>query len=146
MAATMSAALVSGSCVALSNVGDCRAYLLRNQELTQVTRDHSWVAEQVRSGVLDEAAARVHPLRNLVTRAINGANRLDVDVVELGFLDGNLLLLCSDGLHGPVSDDNIKSTLLASGTPTEQSKKLVELANANGGPDNITALIIRATP
>ena len=125
---------MSGSSVALANVGDCRAYLLRNKEFTQVTRDHSWVAEQVRSGVLDAEAARVHPLRNLVTRAINGANRLDVDVVELGFLDGDLLLLCSDGLHGPVSDDDIRSALLATGTPTEQSRTLVQLANANGGP------------
>ena len=139
----MAGVLVDQSSAVLANVGDCRVYLLRDEKLVQLTRDHSWVADAVRAGDLDAEEARVHPLRNLVTRAIAGEDHLEVDIVPIALLDGDLLLLCSDGLHGPVTDEEIRSTLLAAEEPSEACTALVKAANAHGGPDNVTAVIVR---
>lgn len=147
MAATMSAALVNGSRVVIANVGDCRAYLLRDERLFQITRDHSWVAEQVRSGLLDAESARGHPLRNVVTRAIAGEHHLDIDLMEFDHSPDDMLLLCSDGLHGPVPDAEIQAVMLDPALDPEQmSEQLIGLANDKGGPDNVTVVIVRIPP
>jgi protein phosphatase len=95
MAATMSALILDDSRASVANVGDCRAYLLRNAVLKQMTMDHSLVAEQVRMGLLDAAAARTHPMRNIVTRAVSGEDPLKIDVVEFDVEPDDTFLLCS---------------------------------------------------
>jgi len=147
MAATLSAALTSPGHVVIANVGDCRVYSFRDGELVQMTRDHSWVAEQVRSGALKPEEARVHPMRNLVTRAVAGEETLDIDIVESDLLAGDVLLLCSDGLHGPVPDATIRACLAESGNDLNAAcERLLQLALAKGGPDNITVLLVQAGP
>src|SRR5690606_20092162 len=93
------------SCVA--HIGDSRVYMFRGDRLTQLTHDHSWVEEQVRAGTLTPAAARQHPWRNVVTRALSGGEDPDIDVVEIEPQPGDRYLLCSDGLFGVVPDAQI---------------------------------------
>jgi protein phosphatase len=141
MATTAVALLVTDEGVAVANVGDSRAYLLRGQELTRLTRDHSWVEEQVRAGVLSEDAARQHPWRNVVTRALSGGADPEVDVEAIPIEAGDRLLLCTDGLSGVVPDDRIRDTL-GSGPLQQVCDRLVTLANDAGGPDNVTVLAL----
>ncbi len=144
MAATMSAALLDPPVAIVANVGDCRAYLLRDDALRQITTDHSWVAEQVRLGLIDKDAARRHPMRNVVTRALAGRDELAIDVVEFDVREGDTLLLCSDGLTGMVSDDSIRQSLLDWRTDLQEgARRLVQAANDGGGKDNITVVIAR---
>lgn len=144
MAATLSAALLDPPLAVIANVGDCRAYLLRGDALKQITTDHSWVAEQVRLGLLDEHAARRHPMRNVVTRALAGHEQLAIDLVEFQIQAGDMLLLCSDGLTGMVADADIHRSLLDwRADPQEAARRLVQAANDAGGKDNITVVIVR---
>lgn len=142
MAATVSAVLIDGPDVVAANVGDCRVYLHRAGRLQQVTRDHSWVAEQIRAGLLDREAAKSHPMRNVVTRVVSGKAHLDIDFVEFRVDAGDALLLCSDGLHGYVSDYEIQECLAGTADPDACCHRLVDLANSRGGPDNVTAVIV----
>lgn len=143
MATTLSAVLVNGSHVVVSNVGDCRAYLLREGSIRQITIDHSWVAEQVRAGLLTADAARAHPWRSMVTRAVSGTTELAIDILEFELQPGDRLLLCSDGLHGQVSDSDMAALVgQHNGDLDAACRALVDAANANGGPDNITAVLI----
>lgn len=143
MAATMSAVLLDNSRAAVANVGDCRTYLLRDGELKQMTTDHSLVAEQVRMGLLDPAAARTHPMRNVVTRALSGDDELDVDVIEFEVKSDDTLLLCSDGLNSMIEDDKIRRCLLETLPDTTKScRMLVQAANEAGGKDNITVCVV----
>jgi protein phosphatase len=144
MATTASALLhgTSGSCVA--HIGDSRIYVLRGGQLQQLTEDHSWVEEQVRAGTLTPSAARQHPWRNVVTRALSGGDDPDVDVVEIDPTPGERYLLCSDGLFGVVPDDTIAELLGDRAARLEDiCGRLIEAANAAGGPDNITAMILQ---
>jgi serine/threonine protein phosphatase PrpC len=143
MATTASGILIRkiNSCVA--HIGDSRVYVLLKGELRQITNDHSWVEEQVRAGVLTPDAARQHPWRNVVTRALSGAEDPDIDVVEITPRAGERYLLCSDGLFGVVGDDEIARLLGATDlTLDEICGRLIDAANAAGGPDNITALVL----
>ena len=143
MATTLSAMLLAGQRVVVSNVGDCRAYLIRNGTMTQITDDHSWVAEQVRAGALTIDAARMHPWRSVVTRALTGFAPLEIDVVELETQPGDLLLLCSDGVHSVVSDEEMLQLLGRQDDDlARRCRALVDQANAHGGPDNATALLV----
>jgi serine/threonine protein phosphatase PrpC len=143
MAATMSAVLIDNSRASVANVGDCRTYLLRDGELTQMTTDHSLVAEQVRLGLLDPHAARTHPMRNIVTRALSGDDELAIDVIEFEVKSDDTLLLCSDGLNSMIEDDAIRQCLL-DGLPdtTKCCHMLVRAANDAGGKDNITVCVV----
>ena len=143
MAATMSAVLLDSSRASVANVGDCRTYLLRDGQLQQMTTDHSLVAEQVRLGLLDAAAARTHPMRNIVTRALSGNDELDIDVVEFDVKPDDTLLLCSDGLNSMLEDETIRRCLLDTLPDTTKScHRLVQAANDAGGKDNITVCIV----
>ena len=145
MATTASALLCGprGACVA--HVGDSRVYVLRADDgLIQITHDHSWVEEQVRAGTLSASAARQHPWRNVVTRALSGGEDPEVDVTEIDPKPGDRYLLCSDGLFAVVSDPQIAAILGDRSLALEQiCQQLVEAANAAGGPDNITALVLQ---
>ena len=143
MATTASALLTGpdGACVA--HVGDSRVYVLHNDRLEQITHDHSWVEEQVRAGAMSATAARQHPWRNVVTRALSGGEDPEVDVTQIRPASNERYLLCSDGLFSVVSDEQIAGLLGATDVPLEQlCQRLIEAANNLGGPDNITALVL----
>ena len=142
MGTTMTVALVEGSIVTIGHVGDSRAYLLRDDQLTQLTQDHSLVAELVRSGRLSPKEAESHPRRSVITRALGTDSDVEVDVFSLRGQDGDLFLLCSDGLTSMVSDEEIASLLVvARGDLDDAGKKLLAAANLAGGEDNITVVL-----
>jgi PPM family protein phosphatase len=144
MATTVVAVLVDGDAANLAHVGDSRVYLVRQGALTQLTSDHSWVNEQLESGILSPDQARSHPLRNVVTRALGGKPELSVDLQEHKAQPGDVLLLCSDGLTTMVPDDDILKVVGdASGDIEAAARALVEEANGRGGEDNITVLLIK---
>jgi protein phosphatase len=141
--ATLAAALFGNGELAVSNVGDCRAYLLRDGYLSQLTRDHSVVAEQLALGLIDSKAARTHPLRHVVTRAVSGRAGMPVDIIEMKTEPGDRLILCSDGIHGVLSDDEISAIVGTTGwTPDEACRAAIQAAIARGGPDNATTVVV----
>src|SRR5215471_20636736 len=143
MATTASAVLTGKKSACLAHVGDSRIYAMRNGSLEQLTHDHSWVEEQVRAGTLTEAAARQHPWRNVVTRALSGGSDPDIDTIEISPQPGERFLLCSDGLSVVVSGEAIQSILGDRTSTLDQiCERLVAAANEGGGPDNVTALVI----
>lgn len=142
MATTAVAALVSGHRAALAHVGDSRAYLQRASELSRLTRDHSWVEEQMHAGMLSAAAARDHPWRNIVTRALSGTDPLDVEVTTVELAEGDRLMLCSDGLTSVLADEEIDSVLRGAAPLDARCEELVRRVNDAGGPDNVTLVAI----
>lgn len=142
MGTTMTAALIDNGRAVIAQVGDSRAYLLRSGRLVQVTQDHSVVATMVRSGSLSESEARIHPQRNVITRALGSDPHVIIDTYEYETLRGDRWLLCSDGLSGPVDDEHLELILNSERDPRLCVEKLVDAANAAGGNDNITAIII----
>ncbi len=143
MATTASAVLFGSRGASVGHVGDSRVYVLREGKLEQITSDHSWVEEQVRAGTMSRTAARQHPWRNVVTRALSGGEDPEVDVTEVTPKPGERYLLCSDGLFGVVADTRIAELL---GEPVALEticQRLVAAANEAGGPDNITTLILQ---
>jgi protein phosphatase len=144
MATTASAILSGARTACVAHVGDSRVYVLRDSTLEQLTRDHSWVEEQVRAGTMSPSAARQHPWRNVVTRALSGGEDPEVDVQDLEPKPGERYLLCSDGLFTAVNDQQIAALLGDRSAPLQEiCQRLVEAANAAGGPDNITALVLQ---
>lgn len=144
MATTACAVIVEGAVASVAHVGDSRVYLLRERALHQLTHDHSWVEEQVRAGVLDADAARQHPWRNVVTRALSGGEDPEADVRDLDLRVADRLLLCSDGLSSVVPHEIIYARLSADAALESICATLIDAANAAGGPDNITALVLEA--
>jgi len=144
MATTVAAVLVDGDTANLGHVGDSRVYLVRDGEITQLTSDHSWVNEQIQSGVISPDQARTHPLRNVVTRALGGKPDLQVDMQQHKARARDILLLCSDGLTTMIPDEDIVRVVReADGDVEKAAQALVASANAKGGEDNITVLLIR---
>ena len=141
MGTTLTAAVVREDRVTLAQVGDSRAYLLRGGVLTQLTEDHSWVAEQVRLGTMTLAEAQISPFRNIITRSIGTAATVEADVFTHEILVGDTFLLCSDGLTGHLEPEDLQAVLQRHG-PSVAALALVEAANERGGRDNITALIL----
>jgi len=144
MATTASAILCGPTHSCVAHIGDSRVYLLRGADLTQLTDDHSWVEEQVRAGTLTADAARQHPWRNVVTRALSGGEDPEIDVVQMTPKPGDRYLLCSDGLFGVVADELILKLMSDRAATLEDiCGRLIDAANAAGGPDNITAMILQ---
>ena len=125
------------------NIGDSRAYVVRDGKMRQITLDHSWVAEQVRAGLLTEEQARTHAHRNVITRSLGTQPNVSADLFIETLRDGDRILLCSDGLHGYVDEMEIERELLDEDDPEVLVHHLIDMANANGGPDNITALLVQ---
>lgn len=146
MGSTVVACLVHGAKITLVHVGDSRAYLLNKQGIQQITRDHSWVAEQVANGILTPEEARKHPFRNVITQALGNGGDLDVAVQELEAEEMDRLLLCSDGLSGMVPDGLIWKIVDESPSLEIAVERLVEKARENGGEDNITVVIVGFDP
>jgi serine/threonine protein phosphatase PrpC len=145
MGTTVVAALVRGQELCLANVGDSRAYLMRNGKIRQVTSDHSFVEEQIRAGILTREEARTHPQRNVITRALGAKPDVEVDTYKGTLAPGDALLLCTDGVSQYVEEAEIRE-ILSQHSPQEATSRLIALANERGGNDNITALVIQATP
>jgi serine/threonine protein phosphatase PrpC len=143
MGTTVTAAKVTGNEVSLGHVGDSRAYRLRDGELEQLTRDHSLVAELERSGQITPEAAEHHPQRSIITRALGPEPDVQVDTYTLAGRDGDLFLICSDGLTSMISDDELGSILRSSDSLDETAESLVRAANQSGGKDNITVVMFR---
>jgi len=141
MGTTVTVALVHGSVAHIGHVGDSRAYLFRGGRLVQLTNDHSLVAELVRNGNLTEEEAAVHPQRNVLTQAFGSDLRVKADVSSRPLEEGDILLLCTDGLTGSVTTDEIEEVLAAAPSLDEASERLVNMANGRGGHDNVTVLL-----
>ena len=141
MGTTLTAMLWSGSRMVLVHVGDSRAYQLRNNELKQITSDHTLVQTLVDEGKITEDEVATHPQRSLLLRAIQGQGRVDPDVSVWKAEVGDRYLLCSDGLSGVVSKETIHETLASAPTPADAASRLIELARRGGGPDNSTAVV-----
>jgi protein phosphatase len=124
-------------------VGDSRAYLLRGGSIDQLTADHSLVAEKVRIGILTPQEADASEMQSVLTRAVGTNSTVQVDTDEQALLVGDFVLLCSDGLTRMVTDPEIASTLLTSASAQESADRLVDLANENGGADNVTVIVLR---
>ena len=144
MATTVAAVLVDDDVANLAHVGDSRIYLWSGGQIELLTSDHSWVNEQIQTGVISPEQARSHPLRNVVTRALGGRTDLLVDVQARKMKAGDVLLLCSDGLTTMVTDEDIARVLgEAGGDVAKAAEALVEEANGRGGEDNITVVLLK---
>jgi len=143
MGTTLVAALIAEQDLHVANVGDSRAYLLAGGVLRQLTEDHSFVAEEVRLGIIRAEEARRAPLRNVVTRALGARESAAPDLFQAPWDVGSVLLVCTDGLHGVVEDRAI-GTVLGKAPPERAVKSLIDAANAGGGPDNVSAIVVRA--
>ncbi|SES66188.1 protein phosphatase [Natronincola peptidivorans] len=146
MGTTVTMALIIQGKLFIGHVGDSRAYLLRNSELEQITQDHSLVAELVRNGSITEREALKHPQKNIITRCLGTDESVKADIFSLDFVEGDMLILCTDGLTNFVDKEEIKRAILEKEDCMEGCSYLVSLANQRGGYDNITVVIIKDQP
>ncbi|MGH3254103.1 MAG: PP2C family protein-serine/threonine phosphatase [Streptosporangiaceae bacterium] len=141
MGTTLTALLWSDGHAALCHIGDSRGYLLRQGELYQITHDHTLVQSLVDEGRISVDDVSTHPQRSLLLRALDGRSAAEPDLSVHDALPGDRYLLCSDGLSGVVSDETLRDTLEAVAEPDAATRELIDLANAGGGPDNITCIV-----
>jgi PPM family protein phosphatase len=143
MGTTLTAAMVVGDEVSLGHVGDSRCYRLRDGQLEQLTKDHSLVAELERTGQITPEAAEHHPQRSIITRALGPEPDVEVDTYTIAGKPGDVYLLCSDGLTGMISDEDVSSILRGNDSLEAAADELIKAANQNGGKDNITVVMFR---
>ncbi len=141
MGTTICVVLLSDGTVYIAHVGDSRVYLFHDQMLKQMTRDHSLVADLEREGLLSEEAAKTHPDRNTITRAVGTEPEVETEIDLLSAVEGDRLMLCSDGLTKMVEDERIAQILREESSARRACERLVEEANLAGGKDNITVTI-----
>jgi len=146
MGTTVVAALVAGNVLTVGSAGDSRCYLLSKGKLRQITRDDSWVSAAWAEGILSSDEIERHPLRNVITKAVGAKDTLEVEVAEHSLAAGDVTLLCSDGLHAMIGDDEILRAL----TPhpdslPEAAGRLIAAANDAGGKDNVSVVLVRYT-
>jgi protein phosphatase len=144
MGTTVVACLADEDFLAVAHVGDSRAYLIRDGQLSRLTNDHSWVFEQVQAGMLTEAEAEKHPLRNVITRALGGALSVNPDAAEVETKSGDIVLLCSDGLTGMVPEEEILRLVTENQDLDQACQQLIDKANERGGLDNVTAILVKS--
>jgi protein phosphatase len=143
MGATVVAIWLDDEQMSVAHVGDSRLYRMRQGQLEQITQDHSLVAEQVRRGILTQQQADSSQMQSVLIRALGIDAEVEVDAEEHPVLPGDTLVLCSDGLNRMVSDPDIGSILNTSLSAKEAVDRLIELANENGGEDNVTVIVVR---
>jgi PPM family protein phosphatase len=143
MGTTLTAAYLDGDHVAIAHVGDSRAYLLRDGELTRLTEDHSLVEELLRGGKLTEEEALEHPQRSIITRALGPEPIVEVDTWSYPLRPGDIVLLCSDGLTSMIPERQVRAALVETPTLQGAADRLIDEANAAGGRDNITVVLFR---
>jgi len=143
MGATIVSVLLSDGMISMAYVGDSRIYLIRGVEIRQLSNDHSLVSEQLEKGLITEQEARNSKLRNVITRALGTDKSVEVEMAEEVILDNDYILMCSDGLHDMVKDEEVMHTVLSfPGKPQKACDSLVELANNKGGNDNISVIVL----
>ena len=140
MGTTFSALAEQGDTAYLAHVGDSRIYLVRNGAILQVTTDHTLVEEMVQKGMITPREARVHPRRNIITRALGTEPWVEIDIVQMGVRPGDAFFLCSDGMTNYVEEREILQAAMSEGDWQDKLRHLVTIALENGGADNITAL------
>ena len=142
MGTTMVLVTIVGHYAYVANVGDSRLYLIDEDKISQITKDHSLVEEMVRMGEISRDDARNHPDKNIITRALGAGRDVDVDFFDIRLTPGDILLLCSDGLSNMVPDEDVRQVILTSETLEETGRRLVSMANDNGGRDNIAVVLV----
>ncbi len=146
MSTTLTAAVLRGQELTIANVGDSRAYLIRQGRARQATVDHSWVEEQVQFGLITRQEAEHHPHRNIITRSLGSNTELKIDTFEERVRPGDSVLLCSDGLSNMVSDQEIGDMSSQDKSADAIVHELVELARQRGAPDNVTVILLKTRP
>jgi protein phosphatase len=141
MGTTLTCVSVTDNKAILGHVGDSRAYLIRKHKIYQLTKDHSWVEEQLEKGLLSEEQARNHEWRNLITKALGIRPEVEPDIVELNVQSGDVFIIATDGLHGLVSPQEILGEVEKTSNRQSAVEYLIAMANERGGHDNITLVI-----
>lgn len=144
MGTTMVVCTVVGGYAYIANVGDSRLYLAGSDSMTQITQDHSLIAEMVRLGELTPEEGRNHPDKNIITRAVGTNEDVKIDFFDVKLETGDQILMCSDGLSNMVEDQRIFEILKGEDTEADKAQVLVDEANANGGRDNIAVIVVEA--
>lgn len=142
MGTTVVAASIEGSALSVANVGDSRLYVVGGHEIRQITRDHSWVEDMVRSGGMGREEARNHPDKNIITRAVGAEDSVKTDFFSVTLKEGDMILMCTDGLTNMLNDEEIRMVLDGARDIVEKAEELVRRANENGGRDNISVILI----
>lgn len=141
MGTTLVVATIIGKSIYIANVGDSRLYLINN-EIQQITRDHSLVEEMISLGEIDRKNARTHEKKNIITRAIGVDSEVVPDFFEVDYVEGDIILMCSDGLSNMIEDEDIKLIINQGNDLSEITDKLIDEANKNGGRDNISVILV----
>lgn len=142
---TLVAAFLEEELLTVANIGDSRAYLINDSEITQITRDHSYVEEMVRRGLMRRGSQEYMSSRNIITRAVGIETDVTTDFFDVELSIGDYFLLCSDGLSNMVDNESIRNIVLDRKSLEEKVDALVELANINGGKDNISVILVKYT-
>ncbi len=145
MATTVVAAHILGDQLYIVNVGDSRAYILRDGVLTQITEDHTYVNTLVKAGLITEEEAQYHEDKNMITRAVGADHTIEADYFQVPIMAEDIILICTDGLYGEVDEKELISRLSEKESMTHICNELVEAANRNGGSDNITMVVLKIT-
>lgn len=142
MGTTVVAATIYGNRMKVGNVGDSRLYIINGKNIRQITTDHSLVEEMIKAGSLERENARTHPNKNIITRAVGVTDNVRVDFFDVELQEGDIVLLCSDGLSNMLEDEEIRMIINAQRDICEKAEALVRAANQNGGRDNISLILI----
>ncbi len=129
----------------IANVGDSRAYLIRDKTITQLTEDHSLVSEQLKAGLITDEGARTHRLKNIITRSVGFQRDVEADLLTRDLEDKDIFLLCSDGLSNLVEDQRILRIIRKNGSLDKACERLIEAANDEGGDDNVSVVLVRVS-
>jgi len=143
MATTLVMAYIRKDKAFFINIGDSRAYIVRNGNIKQLTRDHTYTEELVREGSITREEARVHPDRNVITRALGGEIKVEADFYKVDIFEGDIIILCTDGLYGELEEDEILKFADRYENMTDLSRELTNEANRKGGNDNITVISLK---
>ncbi len=145
MATTVVCAYVQGNTIYIINVGDSRAYVFRDDVLQQITEDHTYVNTLLKAGLISEDEAMNHENKNMITRAVGADYTVDADFFSLPIRADDIVLICTDGLYGEVGEEQLIAVLKEEKSMTDICNELVEMANENGGSDNITMVVLKVT-
>ncbi len=145
MGTTITAVVSQGETAYVANVGDSRVYMVSDGQIKQLTNDHSLVSEQIRAGLITEADAKKHKLKNIITRSVGYQEDVEIDVIKVTVKLGDKFVLCSDGLTNMVENPDILR-LVSSNDIQTSCRELINMANKNGGDDNVTAIICHVVP
>lgn len=142
MGTTLTLALILENNLIIGHVGDSRMYVIKDNSISKVTEDHSYVAELIKNGTIKPEEANHHPQRNLITRALGTSRNLEVDIRNITINNGDFILICTDGLSNMLSDNEILSTVISAKELNSICDELISKANLNGGLDNVTVIVI----